>query len=134
MPIISFPYQVLVPSSVNPPYVTTNNYSVSTVGVEAVSLGSNVELVAFNQSTLPLTTVYAILSANATPGDSNNAALLRVNSAYNGVQFAVVYRNRSSSLFTAATANQSPTGQTLTDNGFETVSPNVRRLVNLGYL
>jgi len=134
MPIVSFTNQVLFPDSVNPPYVTTNNYSVSGVGVELVSAGSNVELVSFNDAPIPLTTVRATLSANNNTANNNNAVLIRVNSAYNGVQFAVVYKDRSSSLFTAATATQSPNGQTLTDNGFESVSPNVRRLVNLGYL
>jgi hypothetical protein len=137
MAILSFPNQVLDPTSVNPPYVPTINYSLSAKGVDLISAGSNIELVAFNDTTIPLTNTYATLSANLTPNSQTlsaaNAVRLRVDRAYNGVQFAIVYDNRSSSLFTAATATQSPNGQTLTDNGFETVSPNLRRLVSLGY-
>ena len=139
MAILSFPNQVLDPASVNPPYIPTINYSLSASGknVDLISAGSNIELVAFNDTTRTLTNNYVTLSANKTPNSQTlsaaNAVRLRVDQAYQGVQFAVVYEDRSSSLFTAATATQSPNGQTLTDNGFETVSPNLRRLVNLGY-
>ena len=133
MAILSFPNQVLDPVSVNPPYIPTVNYSLSAKGVDLISAGSNIELVAFNDTTITLTNAYATLSANKITSTSVNAVTLRVDSAYNGVQFAVIYKYRSSSLFTAATATQIPNGQTLTDNGFESVSPNLRRLVNLGY-
>lgn len=135
MAILSFPNQVLDPTSVNPPYIPTTNYSLSASGknVDLISAGSNVELVAFDNTTKTLTNAYATLSANKTSGSATNAITIRVDRAYQGVQFAVVYKDRSSSLFTAATATQAPNGQTLTDNGFETVSPNLRRLVNLGY-
>jgi len=133
MAILSFPNQVLDPVSVNPPYIPTVNYSLSAKGVDLISAGSNIELVAFNNTTIALTNAYATLSANKITSTSVNAVTLRVDRAYNGVQFAVIYKDRSSSLFTAATATQIPNGQTLTDNGFESVSPNLRRLVNLGY-
>lgn len=133
MAILSFPNQVLDPVSVNPPYIPTVNYSLSAKGVDLISAGSNIELVAFNDTTIALTNAYATLSANKITSTSVNAVTLRVDRAYNGVQFAVIYKDRSSSLFTAATATQIPDGQTLTDNGFESVSPNLRRLVNLGY-
>lgn len=133
MAILSFPNQVLDPTSVNPPYIPTQNYSLSAKGVDLVSSGSNIELVAFNDTTISLTNAYTTLSANKISSTSANAVTLRVDQAYNGVQFSVIYKDRSSSLFTAATATQSPNGQTLTDNGFESVSPNLRRLVNLGY-
>lgn len=133
MAILSFPNQVLDPVSVNPPYIPTVNYSLSAKGVDLISAGSNIELVAFNDTTIALTNAYATLSANKITSTSVNAVTLRVDRAYNGVQFAVIYKDRSSSLFTAATATQIPNGQTLTDNGFESVSPNLRRLVNLGY-
>jgi len=137
MAILSFPNQVLDPTSVNPAYIPTQNYSLSAKGVDLISAGSNIELIAFNDTTIALTNTYATLSANLTPNSqtlsASNAVTLRVDRAYNGVQFSIVYENRSSSLFTAATATQSPNGQTLTDNSFETVSPNLRRLVSLGY-
>ena len=133
MAILSFPNQVLDPASVNPSYIPTQNYSLSAKGVDLISAGSNIELIAFNDTTISLTNAYATLSANKISSTSANAVTLRVDRAYNGVQFSVIYKDRSSSLFTAATATQSPNGQTLTDNGFESVSPNLRRLVNLGY-
>lgn len=133
MAILSFPNQVLDPTSVNPPYIPTQNYSLSAKGVDLVSSGSNIELVAFDDTTIALTNAYATLSANKITSTSANAVTLRVDRAYNGVQFSVIYKDRSSSLFTAATATQSPNGQTLTDNGFESVSPNLRRLATLGY-
>lgn len=133
MAILSFPNQVLDPTSVNPPYIPTQNYSLSAKGVDLVSSGSNIELVAFNDTTIALTNAYATLSANKITSTSANAVTLRVDQAYNGVQFSVIYKDRSSSLFTTATATQSPNGQTLTDNGFESVSPNLRRLATLGY-
>lgn len=133
MAILSFTNQVLNPDSVTPPYVPTNNYSLSGNGVDLISAGSNVESVVFQNPTIALRSLRATLSANATTSSSVNAVVLRVNESYNGVQFAVVYKNRQSSLFTAATATQAPNGQTLTFNQDETVTPNLRRLVNLGY-
>jgi hypothetical protein len=137
MAIISFPNQVLNPASVKPDYIPTTNYSLSALNVDIISIGSNIELVAFNNASVALTNAYATLSANATPNSQTlsaaNAVTLRVDRAYNGVQFAVVYKDRSSSIFTAATATQAPNGQTLTDNQYESVSPNLHRLVNLGY-
>lgn len=130
MAIISFTNQVLNPQSVNPSYIPTTNYSLSAKGVDLISAGSNIELVAFNDAPVALTNTYATLSANTSVAD---AVTLRVDRAYNGVQFGVIYKDRSSSIFTAATATQSPNGQTLTANGSESVSPNLRRLVNLGY-
>jgi hypothetical protein len=37
-------------------------------------------------------------------------------------------------LFTCLTANASPLGQSLTSNNFDTMIPEFRRLVTLGYL
>ena len=138
MAFISFTNQVLNPDSVTPPYVPTNNYSLSGNGIDLISAGSNIECVVFQNPTIALRSLRATLSANVTPNSQTlsaaNAVVLRVNESYNGVQFAVVYKNRQSSLFTAATATQAPNGQTLTFNQDETVTPNLRRLVNLGYL
>ena len=137
MAIISFTNQVLDPTSVNPNYIPTTNYSLSAKGVDLISAGSNIELVAFNDAPVALTNAYATLSANTSPNSQTlsaaNAVTLRVDRAYNGVQFGVIYKDRSSSIFTAATATQLPNGQTLTNNEYESVSPNLRRLVNLGY-
>jgi len=134
MAFISFTNQVLDPNSVVPSYIPTNNYSLSGNGVDLISAGSNVECVVFQNPTIALRSLRATLSANATTGSQINAVTLRVNESYNGVQFAVVYKDRQSSLFTAATATQAPNGQTLSFNNSETVTPNLRRLVNLGYV
>lgn len=133
MPIISFTNQVLDPNSKNPAYRPTENYSLSSKGVDIISIGSNVDSVVFENASVPLRSLTATLSANLTPGTAANAVVLRVNESYNGVQFAVMYNDRTSSIFTAATATQAPNGQTSVANGTESVSPNIRRLVNLGY-
>ena len=57
----------------------------------------------------------------------------RVDRAHNGRQFAIIYTDGTSSLFTCATALSSPTGQTLTFNNDETGFPEITRLVYLGY-
>ena len=41
MAIISFPNQVLDPTSVNPNYIPTTNYSLSSKGVDIITIGSN---------------------------------------------------------------------------------------------
>ena len=88
---ISFPNQVLDPTSVTPNYIPTTNYSLSAKGVDIISIGSNVELVAFNDTSVALTNILVTLSANATPNSQTlsaaNAVTLRVDRAYNGVQF-----------------------------------------------
>ena len=134
MAIVAFSNQVLNPNSVNPPYSVQTNYSLSAAGVDLQFVGSNVECVAFQNAPVSLTGQLATLSANRTTGTTTDSVQVRVDSAYQGVQFAVIYKNRTSSLFTANTAVVVPNGQTLTDNGTETSYPNLRRLVNLGYL
>ena len=54
----------------------------------------------------------------------------RVDRAHNGAQFAVLYTDSTSSLFTCATATAA---QTLTFNNDETGFPEITRLVYLGY-
>lgn len=136
MAILSFPNQVLDPDNFNPDMTATNNYSLSAAGVALHIVGSNVESVAFNNAPVALTGQLATLSANTVASGvvGADSVRLRVDSAYNGVQFAIIYKNRTSSLFTAATATVAPALQTLTNNGAESVSPNIRRLSLLGYL
>lgn len=133
MAIIAFSNQVLNPNSVNPPYTQQDNYSLSGSGVDLQFIGSNVEAVAFNNPPVSLTGQLATLSANRTSSTTIDSAQIRVDSAYQGVQFAVIYRDRTSSIFTANTAVVVPNGQSLTFNGTESGYPNLRRLVNLGY-
>jgi len=138
MAILSFPNQVLDPDNFNPDMTATNNYSLSTAGVALHIVGSNVESVAFNNAPVALTGQLVTLSANTVASGvvGPNSIRLRVDSAYQGVQFAIIYKNRTSSLFTANTGmvHLSPALQTLTNNGDESVSPNIRRLSLLGYL
>jgi len=136
MAILSFPNQVLDPDNFNPDMIATNNYSLSAAGVALHIVGSNVESVAFNNPPVALTNTLVTLSANTVASGvvGQDSIRLRVDSAYNGVQFTIIYKNRTSSLFTAATATAAPSLQTLTNNGAESVSPNIRRLSLLGYL
>ena len=97
-------------------------------------IGSNVEWVAFANAPVSLTGQLATLSANRTTSTTTDSVRVRVDGAYQGVQFAVVYRDRTSPLFTANASVVVPNGQSLTFNGTETSYPNLRRLVNLGYL
>ncbi len=136
MAILSFPNQVLNPDNFDPDMIATNNYSLSTAGVALHICGTNVESVAFNNAPVALTGQLATLSANTVNSGvvGQNSIRLQVDSAYDGVQFAIIYKDRTSSLFTAATATTVPALQTLTNNGNESVSPNIRRLSHLGYL
>jgi hypothetical protein len=71
------------------------------------------------------------LFAQLTAVNLGRAIQFAVDRAYNGVQFAVVYNNRTSTLFTCATGTFV---QTLVNNDYGTVTPNLRRLVSLGYV
>ena len=136
MAILSFPNQVLNPDNFDPDMIATNNYSLSTAGVALHIVGSNVESVAFNAPRIGLTGTLVTLSANTVASGvvGQNSIRLRLDSAYDGVQFAIIYKDRTSSLFTCNSATTSPALQTLTNNGNESVSPNIRRLSHLGYL
>jgi len=127
--IISFQNQIAPTTS-----PISSVYGLSSKGVDIISAGTNVESLVFNDTSLPLSNTYAVLSADSNGGTSQNSVRFRVDRVYNGVQFAVVYLDRTSSTFTAVTATQAPNGQTLTNNGTESGTPNIRRLVNLGYL
>ena len=137
MPILSFPNQVLNPGNFDPAMTPTNNYSLSAAGVAIHIIGPNVESVAFNNPPVPLTNTLVTLSCN-NPGAGGaigrDSIRLRVDAAYDGVQFAIVYKDRRSNLFTAATAVQAPLIQTISFNGADSVSPNIRRLAHLGYI
>ena len=53
----------------------------------------------------------------------------RVDRAYQGATLGVLYTDNTSTLFTCATGTAR---QVLTDNGFDSVSPEARRLALLG--
>jgi len=128
MPLVSLANQVVRPGAVNPPYATTT-YSNSGKSVGLISAGTIIDSLAFNDipAGRTMTGLFAQLSAART-GLGVNFACDR---AYHGVQFAVIYRDRSSTLFTCNTATFN---QTLVNNDYMTVTPNLRRLVSLGYV
>jgi hypothetical protein len=98
--------------------------SLSAKGV-AYLTGPVGSVLAFETTPKALTTVLRTISSSAIPFTA------RIDAAYQGIQFSVVLANRSSSIFTAATGT---VVQTVSTNGFDSVTPDVRRLVNLGYL
>jgi len=57
----------------------------------------------------------------------------RVDAAHNTRQFAVLYTDESSSVFTCLTASALATAQQLSANSFDNSWPEIRRLVTLGY-
>jgi hypothetical protein len=128
MPIVSLANQVVRPGAVNPPYATTT-YSNSGKSVGLISAGTLIDSLAFNDipAGRAMTGIFVQLSA-VRLGTGVNFACDR---AYNGVQFAVIYKDRSSTLFTCATGTFA---QTLVNNDYMTVTPNLRRLVSLGYV
>jgi hypothetical protein len=87
--------------------------------------GKQVRGIAFDSLTSPAsgTGLFATLSAG--PGTT-----FRVDRAYNGSTFGIIFTDYSSSLFTCITGTSV---QSLTANDFNTVIPEVRRQVHLGY-
>jgi hypothetical protein len=123
-----FSFQVAEPTASNP---TSLNLSKSAfdaagnfLGVNLITLGSTAQSLLFQAATGSLTSTYAVLSGSL---DGVNTSF-RVDRAYNGAQFALQRADRSSSIFTCATGTAA---QTLADNGFDSVSPEARRLWNL---
>jgi hypothetical protein len=140
MPIISFTSQVLSAYGQTPSNLTWsvsggsdgfNTVQLLTVGTgplnDATLSAKQVRGIAFNALTSPAsgTGIFATLSAHS-------GTTLRVDRAYNGSTFAVIYTDNSSALFTCITGVGTPS-QTLTANGFDSVTPEIRRLFVLGY-
>ena len=117
MPIVSLANQVVRPGAVNPPYATTT-YSNSGKSVGLISAGASIDSLAFNN--IPAGRAMTGLFAQLTAVNLGRA-----------IQFAVVYRDRTSTVFTCATGTFI---QTLVNNDYNTVTPNVRRLASLGYV
>jgi hypothetical protein len=137
MAVVSFNNQALSAYGLSP---LNLSWSLSSAGrfktVELLTVGTGplnsttlsaiqVEGIAFNTLTSPAsgTGLFATLSAAT-------GTTFRVDRAYNGAQFAVIYKDGTSSLFTCATATAA---QTLTFNNDETGFPEITRLVYLGY-
>lgn len=107
-------------------YKTVELLTVGTGSVLSTTLSSKqVEGIAFNTLTSPASGTGVFVTLSAATGTT-----FRVDRAHNGAQFAVIYSDGTSSLFTCATATAA---QTLTFNNDETGFPEITRLVYLGY-
>ena len=137
MAVVSFNNQALSASGLPP---LNLSWSLSSTGtfktVELRTAGTGpltsetlsakrVEGLAFNTLTAPASGTGSFVTLSAATGTT-----FRVDRAHNGAQFAVIYTDGTSSLFTCATATAA---QTLTFNGYETGFPEIARLVYLGY-
>jgi hypothetical protein len=108
-------------------YKTVELLTVGTGPVNDASLsGKRVEGIAFNTLTAPASGTGIFVTLSAPTGTS-----LRVDRAYNGSRFAIIYKDGTSSLFTCTTATSA---QTITFNSYETGYPEISRLVYLGYI
>lgn len=135
MPIISFNSQVLSAYGQSPANLSwslsgaTNTVVLSTVGTGPLNNASlsakQVRGIAFNALTSPASGTGAFATLSAATGTT-----FRVDQAYNGRTFAVIYTDNTSTLFTCVTGTAA---QSLTANGFDSVTPEIRRLVALGY-
>lgn len=130
MPLVSLTNQVVRPGAVNPPYATTTySATAKSVGLIPAGTGALIDSLAFNN--IPSGTAMTGIFVQLSGVNLGRAIQFAVDRAYNGVQFAVIYNNRTSTLFTCATGTQV---QTLVNNDYNTVTPNIRRLASLGYV
>ena len=107
----------------------TINVSLTSKNVVVESFGSNEKYVAFNDAPVALTNNFQTVSANGTK--------LRIDTSYNGVTFAVINQDGSSSTFAAVTGTTDAASraiylpQSTTYNAFDTVTSEKLRLWNL---
>ena len=111
-------------------FKTVELLTVGTGPLNSTTLSAKqVEGIAFNTLTSPASGTGSFSGTlSAATGTT-----FRVDRAHNGAQFAVIYKDGTSSLFTCATATVAPAAQTLTFNNDETGFPEITRLVYLGY-
>jgi len=99
-----------------------------TVGSGPVNVASlsakRVRGLLFNSLANPTSGTGLIVTLSATSGTT-----FRVDRAYQGATLGILYTDNTSTLFTCATGTAR---QVLTDNGFDSVSPEARRLALLG--
>ena len=138
MPIISFTNQALssfgfTPSNLtwsvsgDSPIKTVQMLTFGTGSVLSTTLSSKqVRGIAFNALTSPASGTGNFATLSAATGTT-----FRVDRAYNGQTFAVIYTDGTSTLFTCVTGTSA---QSLTANGFDTVIPDTRRKYLLGYI
>lgn len=140
MPIISFTNQALSSFGITPsnlswsasgdsPIKTVEVLTFGTGSVLSTTLSSKqVRGIAFNALTSPASGTGSFATLSAATGTT-----FRVDRAYNGRTFAVIYTDNTSTLFTVVTGTGT-TAQSLTANGFDTVIPETRRKHLLGYI
>lgn len=101
-----------------------------TVGTGPLNIASlsakRVRGILFNSLTTPASGTGILVSLSAFSGTS-----FRVDRAYQGATLSVLYTDNTSTLFVCQTGT---TVQSLTANGFDSVSPHARRLALLGML
>ena len=116
------PSTVLLNTVANPlaTLPTSLNLSLTSKGVTIDSFGSQVSSILFDDTSIALTDILVGLTVNG--------CTIRVDRAYNGVQFAVLSADGASTLFTCVT---STAAQTVTFNGFDTVGSEKLRKQNL---
>lgn len=108
-------------------YKTVELLTVGTGPITNASLSAKqVRGIAFNALTSPAsgTGAWSVTLSAAT------GTTFRVDRAYNGSTFAVIYTDGTSTLFTCVTGTAA---QSLTANGYDSVTPETRRLCVLGY-
>jgi len=104
---------------------TSLQYSLSGNGVIIHTLGTNVAGVAFDQVNL----TGSLTNINA------NGTRLRIDTAFNGTTMALIFNDRSSTVFTVVTAaGAGYNTQTLGYTSFDVTTPETRRLRNLGII
>lgn len=113
----------------NPDGTTPSNLvlSLTADGVRVHTLGTNVYGVAF-----PHIASYSGSYTNISVATNTR---LRIDTAYNGSAFALIYNDRSSTTFTVVTAaGAGYNAQTLGTTSFDVTTPETGRLHNLGYI
>lgn len=113
----------------NPEGTTPSNLAVSLTANNVIvhTLGTNVIGVAY-----PTITNY---SGSLTNISAATTTRLRIDTAYNGKTFALIYADRSSTVFTVVTAaGAGYNAQSLGTTSSDITTPETARLHNLGYI
>ena len=128
MPQIRFTNTLANPASTTP---ETLNVSLTSKGVVLEELGANVKFLVFQDTPLALTTNFQTLS---TPEGTK----FRADTAYSGIQFGVIFKDNSSTIFTLLTGGTNGANrvtyilQTVASNGYDSQSlADFQRLWNL---
>jgi len=128
MPQIQFINTLADPTSTTP---ETLNVSLTSKGVVLEELGANVKFLVFQDTPSTLTTNFQTLS---TPAGTK----FRADTAYSGIQFGVIFKDNSSTIFTLVTGGTNAANratyvvQTVASNGYDSQSlADFQRLWNL---